>query len=315
LRAHPDADYRELTMDRRHFLGSAAATAAFFALHDLSTAPAAAQSSAGAAQPAAPQTAAAQAAAADEAAGRSRLLSLELHASAASMAAMKTFYGKTLDLGIAGERADRFSVMAGETRLTFVQTSDTVDGRPPFYHFAFNIPENKIVKALEWQKARTPMLAIPEANRAAGHPPEVVDYRHWNAHSIFFLDPAGNVVEYIARHDLKNGDNHPFGFTDILYASEIGLIVDDVAATAAALKDLAGVASYRGESDQFTAMGDESGLLLVMKRGRVVDFTGNQANGVRVYPTTVTVRGTKAAKHAIASYPYQLEIEERCTCA
>jgi hypothetical protein len=114
---------------------------------------------------------------------------------------------------------------------------------------------------------------------------------------------------------LKNGDNHPFGFTDILYASEIGLIVDDVPSTVASLKDMTGVAAYKGESDQFTAMGDEYGLLLVMKRGRIVDFTGNQANGVRVYPTTVTVRGAKAAKHALASYPYQLEIEERCACA
>jgi hypothetical protein len=300
-------------MDRRYFLGSAAATAAFLAMHDLS--PLAAQSS-GAQSSAAQSTpsAAAQAVAPD-AAGRPRLLSLELHTSASSMDAMKTFYGKTLDLGIAGERGDRFSVMAGETRITFVQTSDTTEGRPPFYHFAFNIPENKIVTALEWQKARTPLLTIPEANRADGYPPEVIDYRHWNAHSIFFLDPAGNVVEYIARHDLKNGDKHPFGFTDILYASEIGLIVDDVAATAAALKDLTGVASYKGASDQFAAMGDEYGLLLVMKRGRIIDFTGNQANGVRVYPTTVTVRGTKAAKHTLPSYPYHLEIEERCTCA
>jgi hypothetical protein len=159
------------------------------------------------------------------------------------------------------------------------------------------------------------MLTIPEANRAAGHPPEVVDYRHWNAHSIFFLDPAGNVVEYIARHDLKNGDNHPFGFTDILYASEIGLIVDDVAATATALKDLTTVSPYKGGDDRFMAMGDEYGLLLVMKRGRIVDFTGNQANGVRVYPTTVTVRGAKPANHTLAGYPYTLAIEERCSCA
>ena len=290
-------------LDRRRFLGSAAATAAFFG-HARSRPLAAAQPGA----PAVAQDAA------HDAVKRPRLLSMELRAGA-PLAEMKAFYGKTLELGIVGSRDDRFTVEAGETRITFVSTTDTVEGRAPFYHFAFNIPENKIVKALEWQKARTPLLAIPEANRAAGYPPEVVDYRHWNAHSIFFLDPAGNVVEYIARHDLKNGDAHAFGWTDILYASEIGLVVDDVAATAGALKDLAGVAPYKGQSDQFTAMGDEYGLLLVMKRGRVVDFTGNQASGVRVYPTAVTVRGAKAAKHQLAAYPYQLEIEERCSCA
>ena len=117
---------------------------------------------------------------------RPRLLSLELSCGA-PLAEMRAFYGKTLDLGILEERHDRLTIGAGETRLTFVQSSENVDGRPPFYHFAFNIPENKIVQALEWQKARTPMLPIPERNRAAGFPPEVVDYSHWNAHSIFFL--------------------------------------------------------------------------------------------------------------------------------
>ena len=138
------------------------------------------------------------------------------------MGVMKAFYGKTLDLGIRDEHPDRFSVEAGETRITFLNGADTVSGRAPFYHFAFNIPQNKILKALEWQKARTPMLAIPERNRAAGYPPEVVDYSHWNAHSIFFLDPAGNIVEYIARHDLNDGDASPFSWADILYASEMG---------------------------------------------------------------------------------------------
>ena len=161
--------------------------------------------------------------------GRPRILSLELQ-SGAPLGDMKAFYGKTLDLRILEEKPDRFTVEAGETRITFVGSTDTVDGRSPFYHFAFNIPENKILKALEWQKARTPMLPIPERNRAAGFPPEVVDYSHWNAHSIFFLDPAGNVVEYIARHDLKNADSDAFSWTDILYASEIALVVDDVAA-------------------------------------------------------------------------------------
>ena len=108
---------------------------------------------------------------------RPRLLALEL-LSGAPMAAMKAFYGKTLDLAILNERPDRFTVEAGETRITFVENASTDPGTSPFYHFAFNIPENKIRQALDWQKARSPVLAIPEQNRAAGYPPEVVDYRH-----------------------------------------------------------------------------------------------------------------------------------------
>ena len=283
-------------IDRRHFLGSSAATAAFFAMHDLPLIGA----------HAAPQP--------QDDPGRPRILSLEL-LTGASLNAMKAFYGKTLDLRLMNERADRFTVEAGESQITFVASADAASGRAPFYHFAFNIPENKIRQALDWQKARTPMLPIPERNRAEGFPPDVVDYRHWNAHSVFFLDPAGNVVEYIARHDLKNGDTQPFSWGDILYVSEIGLIVDDVAAMAGAIRDIAAVAPYKGVDRDFTAMGDEYGLLLIMKRGRVIDFTGNPDNGVRVYPTGINLRGSKAAAHQLASHPYRLTIEERCSCA
>ena len=283
-------------IDRRRFLGSAAATGAFFAMHDLPLI--GAQAAAGVPQ---------------DDPKRPRILALELLAGA-PLSAMKTFYGKTLDLRLMNERPDRFTVEAGESTITFVASEETAGGRAPFYHFAFNIPENKIVKALEWQKARTPMLAIPERNRAQGFPPEVVDYRHWNAHSVFFLDPAGNVVEYIARHDLKNGDTNPFGWADFLYVSEIALVVDDVTAAADALKGMAALTPYKGGDSDFTAMGDEYGLVLVMKRGRVIDFTGNADNGVRVYRTGINLRGSKAAKHQLPSHPYHLTIEERCSC-
>jgi len=64
------------------------------------------------------------------------------------MSVLKAFYGTTLDLAIPEEGLDRLTVQAGYTRITFDNSSDTVDGRPPFYHFAFNIPKNKILKAL-----------------------------------------------------------------------------------------------------------------------------------------------------------------------
>lgn len=283
------------SIDRRHFLGSAAATAAFFATHDLHLS---AAQTAGAPPPEP---------------GRPRILSLELQ-TGASLSAMKAFYGKTLDLRIMDEGADRFSVEAGETRLTFIG-SDVAGDRGPFYHFAFTIPENKILQALEWQKTRTPLLAIPERNRAAGYPVDVVDYRHWNAHSIFFLDPAGNVLEYIARHDLENGNTATFDWADLLYISEIGLVVDDVIEAAGEVRAMAAVPQYKGGDAGFMAMGDEYGLVLVMKRGRVIDFTGNAEHGVRVYRTSVNLRGAKAARHELKGYPYTINIEERCSCA
>ena len=122
------------------------------------------------------------------------------------------------------------------------------------------------------------------------------------------------MVEYIARHDLKNGDNSPFSWADILYVSEIGLVVDDVAGAADAIRNTTSLLPFKGGDSNFMAMGDDYGLLLVMKRGRIVDFTGNPDNGVREYRTGVNLRGAKAAKHQVLSHPYHLTIEERCSC-
>jgi catechol 2,3-dioxygenase-like lactoylglutathione lyase family enzyme len=235
-----------------------------------------------------------------------RIRRLEL-ASSAPVAEMKEFYHQVLGLRVSDEKADRLTVAAGGTPITFV-TSTADDGKP-FYHFAFNIPENKIVAAHGWQKKRTPLLPIPKTLRDPKYPDDVVDYSHWNAHSIFFFDPAGNVVEYIARHDLKNAAPGEFGSADILYASEIAFVVDDVAATAAKLKEVAGVASYKGASDQFAAVGDERGLLLVMKRGRVISFDSPEKKAVSVFPTTVAVRGGRRARWVLPEFPYEVSVE------
>jgi hypothetical protein len=219
-----------------------------------------------------------------------------------------------LDLGIRSDRPDRFTFDAGETRMTFVE-SDNSGNERPFYHFAFNIPENKILAALEWQKALTPLLPIPESHRAPGFPAEVAFSPQWNAHSIFFLDPAGNLVEYIARHDMKNGDSSsPFDWGDLLYISELPLVVDEVAKTAQTLQSAAGLGPYRSASDERAAMGDEFGMLVVARRGSRLDLTPVSTPGAGVHRTAVTIRGPKAAKPELASYPYEIGVEERCSC-
>jgi catechol-2,3-dioxygenase len=278
-------------LDRRQFLAWTAASAAFFAVHGSpATGDPEPASSPGERKGAGP-----------------RILSLEL-LTAAPLAAMKDFYHRSLGLHVVEETPDRLTIGAGGTRLTFVHTGP--GGEKPFYHFAFNIPENKLLAARVWQKERTPLLPIPPSLRAPGYPDDVVDFSHWNAHSIFFLDPGGNVAEYIARHDLKNAAPGPFGSEDILYASEIGLIVDDVPATAAKLREVVGVSQYRGGSEQFTAMGDEHGLLLVMKRGRVLDFNrSSREKAARVFRTAVRVRGAERATYRFPGFPYEISVE------
>jgi catechol 2,3-dioxygenase-like lactoylglutathione lyase family enzyme len=222
---------------------------------------------------------------------------------AAPIDAMRQFYGTSLGLPVV-RLGERLEVHAGGSRLVFRYDPAAAE---PFYHFAFNIPENKILLAREWQAARTPLLPIPERLRDARFPPDVVDYRHWNAHSVFFLDPGGNVVEYIARHDLRNARPGAFTPDDILCASEIGLVVDDVPAVARLLSQAVGWTAYRGSSEAFTPLGDEHGLLLVFKRGRILNFqAAGTEKAARVFPTAVTVRAQRTVALRLDGFPYQL---------
>ena len=139
------------------------------------------------------------------------------------------------------------------------------------------------------------------------YPNDVVHFRSWNSHSVFFWDPAGNLLEYIARHDLKNSAPGHFTSQDILYTSEIGIIVDDVRNTAFELNKTFGLEQYRGGSEVFTAVGDEHGLLLVMKRGRILGF--DQGKGADVFPTVATIRGKKPARYAAPNFRYEITVE------
>lgn len=273
-------------LDRRHFLKSMSAALTFFSIHECS---AMAPSSKGKAQ------------------SEPLIRHLEL-LSSVPLAEMKAFYHESLGLEVAEEKRDRLTVKAGSTRLTFLKAPEGEE--KPFYHFAFNIPENKIVAARDWQAKRSALLPIPESLRDPDYPTDIVHYRHWNAHSVFFFDPSGNVVEYIARHDLANPAMGDFSSEDILYASEIAFIVDDVPDATKKLKEASSLEEYNGTGEYFAALGDEHGLLLVMKRGRMISFEAKEKKEVSVFPTIATVRGSEKQKYALPEFPYEVVIEE-----
>ena len=228
----------------------------------------------------------------------------ELHLlTSATLESMQRFYGSALGLPVS-TAGNRLTIDAGESRIVFERAGGTVH---PFYHFAFNIPENKIEAARTFQLSRSPLLPIPERLRDPRYPPDVVDYRHWNAHSVFFLDPGGNVAEYIARHDLRNARPGAFTPEDILCVSEIGLVVDDVRRAADRLSEALGWSVYRNASDSFTAIGDERGLILVFRRGRILNFQpDSQEKAARVFPTKVALRSRSAAAVQLVGFPYDV---------
>ncbi|MEY9091673.1 VOC family protein [Paenibacillus sp. RC84] len=201
-----------------------------------------------------------------------KILDLTLHAS--NLTELKEFYGERLRLPVTGDTETSFSFRAGNTNVTFVRSAPDSDS---FYHFAFNIPENKIEEAAGWLRDRVELLGQEED--------PVVHFESWNAHAVYFKDPAGNIVELIARHNLENASRKPFGEEDFLCVSEIGMPVDDVSAALRDLKRQAGLEAWKTPSDTFAPVGDENGLFIVVKKGRVW-FAGERSS----HPHPLAVR-------------------------
>jgi hypothetical protein len=235
-----------------------------------------------------------------------RILHLDL-ITGASLIDLKKFYTGAIGLQLLSEQSDRFSFRAGETTIQFIKANEK--DATPFYHFAFNIPENKILKAREWQLKRTALSATPSQLVDENYPKDIRHFRHWNAHSVFFWDPAGNLVEYIARHDLKNRADGEFSSRDLLCASEIAFIVQDTETIANEIKSSFNMNQYRGGDENFRAVGDENGLLLVIKKGRVWESHTEISRTPQTSKTAVTIKADKKTKWIPKDYPFEINVK------
>lgn len=228
-----------------------------------------------------------------------RIMSLRLR-TAAGLAEMKQFYGDLLGFDVVAISEDELTVLAGATAVTFVPARPD-EGRP-FYHFAFNIPQNKLAAACAWQRVRTSLVAPQPELRDAAYADEVWHFRHWNAHSIFFWDPGDNIVEYIARHELANDAGGPFSIRDILHASEIGFMFEEPPTAALEIQEQLGLAEYPQGAAPW-ALGDADGLLLCLQRGRVWGRDG-KSRTFEEYPTEATIRGPHAVTFRAPGRPF-----------
>jgi catechol 2,3-dioxygenase-like lactoylglutathione lyase family enzyme len=190
------------------------------------------------------------------------------------------FYTRVLDFVVLQETPDMFVVQAGVSRLTFTRTSNARIG---IAHVAFNIPENQFPAAKQWLRERTPLL-----RDAKGADEFFIE--GWDAHTLYFTDPDGNLLELIARHTLSLTSDRPFSGQSIVNISEIGIATEDVLAQVAAIEERIGAAVYRGPgSDSFTPVGDEEGLFIVVKRGRMwFPDTGIPAEQIPITVVTAT---------------------------
>ncbi|MEX2218297.1 MAG: twin-arginine translocation signal domain-containing protein [Phycisphaerales bacterium] len=202
---------------------------------------------------------------------------------AANPGSLREFYTKVLECPELSAPEGGLAVRAGETEITF----ERADKGEPFYHSAFNIPENMLASAKRWLAARTAILKRPDGR-------DEYHFAGWNAHAFYFLDPAGNILEFIARHNLKNGREGEFSARDILGVSEIGLVVGDVVKTVDAGRERLGLGVFAGaRSDELAAIGDDHRLLIVVKRGRVWNGGTKAARPAAVFPVRAEIAGTE----------------------
>lgn len=164
---------------------------------------------------------------------------------------LRDFYRDTIGLVVKEKGSDSIQINIGTSILEF-----RFHPEPRYYHFAINIPSNQIAEALQWTKTRTRVLPFDGK--------EIVPFQSWNAEAVYFKDPAGNILEFIARKNLKSVSENPFGTSSFLNISEVGIPVKSVTEVFENLHEKANLDIYRGDLERFCAVGNENGLFILI---------------------------------------------------
>ena len=205
----------------------------------------------------------------------------------------KDFYAIVLELPVALSPAG-LEVKAGKTDLLFTQAIPDFDGA---YHFAFNIPENQFRAAKEWISSR--VLLLRDENGK-----DQFESESWNSDSVYFKDAAGNVLEFIARHNLKNSVEGDFDSKQILQVSEIGLPSEDVLGLANELCTRLNLTVFKQQPNEtFTPVGDDNGLFILPIKDRI--WIPNSGVPAKLLP--VRVKGKANGREwKVLGVPYEI---------
>ena len=210
-----------------------------------------------------------------------------------NLPAQQEFYAKILELSTKLTPSG-LEIQAGKTELLFTKAAPDFDGA---YHFAFNIPENQFRAAKEWISSRVPLLRDETGK-------DEFESESWNSDSVYFKNSAGNVLEFIARRNLKNTVEGYFDSKQILQVSEIGLPSENVVAFANELCTRLNLTVFKQQPNEtFTPVGDDNGLLILPIKGRI--WIPNSGVPAKLLP--VKVKGTAEGKDwEVRGYPYEI---------
>ena len=178
------------------------------------------------------------------------------------------FYENKIGLKIIEKSQSEVSFQIGKSVLRLIEN----DKFQP-YHFAINIPSNKVKEALDWLKSSVTILKDGENEI------QNFDFDLWNAKAIYFYDHDKNIVEFIGRKNLGNESNEDFSANSLLEISEIGIPVNDIKSTYKTLKEISNIEIFDGGFERFCAIGNESGLFICINKN-IKDWypTGDKAH-------------------------------------
>ncbi len=160
------------------------------------------------------------------------------------------FYSKILEFTDVESTSESHSFKIGESILTFKYRKNCTP-----YHFAFNIYSNKEYEALIWLKSRVELLPF--------NGEKMINFESWNAKALYFYDCDRNIVEFIARKNLKMDSTDLFSSKSVLNISEIGIASGSIEETYDEINELKRIDLYSGNFDRFCALGNEEGMFIL----------------------------------------------------
>ncbi|MBN2777949.1 MAG: VOC family protein [Bacteroidales bacterium] len=177
----------------------------------------------------------------------------ELKIYCSNLSKQTKFYTQIIGLELVKKTDIDAIFQIGNSRLRFVEDENFLP-----YHYAINIPCNQENEALKWLKKRVDILKNGNI--------EIQDFDFWNAKAIYFYDTDKNIVELIARKNLKNESDKVFNENSLLEISEIGIPVNDIKSTYGHLAEVVEMKIFDGGFDRFCAIGDENGLFICINK-------------------------------------------------
>jgi catechol 2,3-dioxygenase-like lactoylglutathione lyase family enzyme len=175
---------------------------------------------------------------------------------------LKKFYQELLGLPLESRKDGSMEITAGRSTLVFNQVSEG----QPCYHFAFNIPANSIEECRAWCIQKMELMWMDD------YKSDIADFVNWHAKSVYFFDPAGNIVECIARMDLDNNSSAAFSASHFLSISEVGIVLPgenfDQQVEEFLKKYQLSYFPKQPPLPQFRAIGDDEGLFIVVPAHR-----------------------------------------------